>query len=96
MSADAADALMTVDEVAVRLRVTTTTVRRWIKGGKLRALRMSGGTLRITHEDLAAFERQHGTIPVQEGPQGAEPEEWGGYTDAATLGAVTGSGKLRS
>ena len=89
MSANAAEALMTVDEVAVRHRVTTTTVRRWIKGGKLRALRMSGGTLRITHEDLAAFERQHGTIPVQEDPQSVEvePEEWGGYTDAATLGA---------
>jgi len=90
VSADAADALMTVDEVAVRLRVTTTTVRRWIKGGKLRALRMTGGTLRITQEDLAAFERQHGTIPAQEGTHSAEPdpEEWGGYTDAAALGAA--------
>ncbi len=95
MSANAAEALMTVDEVAVRHRVTTTTVRRWIKGGKLRALRMSGGTLRITHEDLAAFERQHGTIPEQEGQQSVEPEpeEWGGYTDAATLGAgASGNG----
>jgi hypothetical protein len=46
--------------------------------------------LRITQEDLAAFEHQHGTIPAQEGPQSAEaePEEWGGYTDAATLGAA--------
>ncbi len=84
MSANAAEVLMTVDEVAVRHRVTTTTVRRWIKGGKLRALRMSGGTLRVTHEDLAAFERQRGTIPAHSVE--AEPEEWGGYSGAATLG----------
>ena len=87
MSANAAEALMTVDEVAVRHRVTTTTVRRWIKGGKLRALRMSGGTLRITHEDLAAFERQHETIPAQEDVE-PEPETWGGYSEATGVAAA--------
>ena len=88
MSSDATQALMTVEDVAARHRVTTTTVRRWIKAGKLRALRMSGGTLRITPEDLAAFEHQHGTIPAQEGPPSVsvELEEWGGYTEAAALG----------
>lgn len=84
VSTNASQALMTVEDVAGRHRVTTTTVRRWIKAGKLRALRMSGGTLRIAPEDLLAFEQQHGTIPAQR--VGLEPEEWAGYTDAATLG----------
>ena len=59
-------------------------MRRWIKAGKLRALRISGGTLRIVPEDLHAFEQQHGTMPPQ-GEQfaGLEPEESAGYANAA-------------
>jgi excisionase family DNA binding protein len=43
-----------IDEVADLLRVSLRTVRRWIKGGKLRAHRF-GRTLRIAHDDLQKF-----------------------------------------
>jgi excisionase family DNA binding protein len=43
----------TIAEVAERLRVSTRTVRRWIKAGDLIAHRIGG--LRIAENDLRAF-----------------------------------------
>jgi len=34
--------LMTIEEVSHRLRVTTATIRRWARDGKLKAIRLGG------------------------------------------------------
>ena len=39
---------LTVEEVAALCRVHITTVRRWIAQGQLEAIRLPGGTYRIT------------------------------------------------
>ncbi len=46
--------LLTVEEVADRLRLHEMTVRRHIKAGRLRAVR-AGRRVRVREEDLAAF-----------------------------------------
>lgn len=49
--------LMTVAEVAARVRTTPATVRRWLREGKLRGL-MPGGTklgYRVTEAELDRF-----------------------------------------
>jgi len=46
--------MLTVMEVARRLGVSRMTVYRWIKRGKLKALRMDG-TIRIEEEALNEF-----------------------------------------
>jgi len=46
--------LLTVAEVAEKLRVDRTTVYRWIKSGKLKAYR-AGQQFRIDEEDLMNF-----------------------------------------
>src|SRR3972149_6948725 len=46
--------LLTVEEVADRLRLHEMTVRRHIKAGRLRAVRV-GRRVRVREEDLAAF-----------------------------------------
>lgn len=43
--------MLTVQEVADRLRVTPRAVRSWIKEGKLKAVRI-GRTIRVRSEDL--------------------------------------------
>jgi excisionase family DNA binding protein len=48
----------TIAEVAERLRVSTRTVRRWIKAGDLVAHRF-GGVVRIAETDLRAFLALH-------------------------------------
>lgn len=48
--------LLTVDEVAERLNVSTKTVRRWIKTGELPAYRL-GRQIRISEKDLRRFLR---------------------------------------
>jgi excisionase family DNA binding protein len=50
--------LLTVSEVAERLRVSTKTVRRRIKDGSLRSIRISG-LIRIAMADLEDFIRDH-------------------------------------
>jgi excisionase family DNA binding protein len=50
--------LLTVSEVAERLRVSTKTVRRRIKDGRLRSIRISG-LIRIAMADLEDFIRDH-------------------------------------
>lgn len=44
-------ALLTLDEVAEELRVTTKTVRNWIGKGHLPAIRV-GGVIRVRRSDL--------------------------------------------
>jgi excisionase family DNA binding protein len=46
--------MLTIKEVALRLKVTDRTVRRWIDEGKLKALKI-GGAIRITEEAYSDF-----------------------------------------
>lgn len=57
MAIDRADErLLTVNEVAERLRIHPITVRRHIKAGRLRAVRV-GRSVRIREADVGAFMR---------------------------------------
>lgn len=47
--------LLTVPEVAARLRVHVATVRRWTKAGRLPAAPLSDGTVRYRASDVEAF-----------------------------------------
>ena len=49
----------TVFEVAERFQAHEITVRRWIREGRLRPLRL-GRLVRITQEELERFEREGG------------------------------------
>ncbi|MFA5385907.1 MAG: helix-turn-helix domain-containing protein [Eubacteriales bacterium] len=46
--------MLTVEEVASRLKVTARTVYRWIDEGKLKALKIQG-VVRITEEAYSEF-----------------------------------------
>ena len=61
--------LLTAEEVAERLRVNVNTVRRYIRSGRLPAIRLGKG-YRIRSEDLKAFLRSR----VTNGNRGAEDE----------------------
>lgn len=64
--------LLTVDEVARRLRLHHMTVRRQIRSGRLRAVRI-GRSIRVREEDLEAFmkpEKMHAEMSP------AELREW--------------------
>ena len=63
------DRLLTVPEVAERLRVHPITVRRHIKAGRLRAVRV-GRAVRVRESDLEAYLRS------EEGPGGRSPYRW--------------------
>jgi excisionase family DNA binding protein len=45
----------TAEEVAELLKVTTESVRRWIRDGKLRSVKLSGKFIRISQTDLDEF-----------------------------------------
>ena len=47
-------ALLTMQEVANRLKVSVWTVRRYIRDGKLKAIKLNRG-LRVREEDLERF-----------------------------------------
>ena len=47
--------LLTVAEVAKRLRVRQETVRRYIKDGSLKALTLPGGDYRVRESDVEAL-----------------------------------------
>ena len=50
--------LLTTREVADRLRVDATSVRRWVKTGQLKvAATTPGGQFRFSEEDVAALSR---------------------------------------
>jgi excisionase family DNA binding protein len=46
--------LLSIGEVAKRLKLSTKTIRRWIERGELRVYRL-GGQIRIAERDLVAF-----------------------------------------
>jgi len=46
--------MYTIQELMVKLKVSNETIYRWIKAGKLKAIRI-GGLLRVTEESLAEF-----------------------------------------
>jgi len=51
---------LTIIDIALRLQVSTKTVRRWIDAGALPVHRL-GRLLRVSEQDLAVFlARQHG------------------------------------
>jgi excisionase family DNA binding protein len=64
----AEDPLLKVTEVAARLRVSTETVRRWLRRGRLRGVLLGGdrGGYRIPASEL---DRLLGMLP----PEAAEP-----------------------
>src|SRR5215204_6792385 len=64
-----ADELLTVDEVAERVKVNPETVRRWIKSGRLPAAKPAGGPYRIHSTDL---DRLFGPPPKVEAPTSPE------------------------
>ena len=45
--------LLTIREVARELRVHPRTVKRWIKAGNLRAVKLSAGIIRVDAEEVA-------------------------------------------
>lgn len=57
----AVEPLLTVPEVAQRLRVSEVTVRRWLRGGRLRGVQPAGagGNHRIPESEL----RRIGAVP---------------------------------
>lgn len=48
----------TLEEVAIELKVHKETVRRWIKQGKVKVLRLGHRTVRITEEELERIKRE--------------------------------------
>lgn len=56
------DQLLTVSEVAARMRANKETVRRWLRTGRLRGLRPGGDRLgyRIAESELARFIAESG------------------------------------
>ncbi len=67
-----ADRLLTVREVAQRLRTSEESVRRWLRQGKLRGFRLGGTRLgyRVSERDLADFlaSRVSGQADTEEEP----------------------------
>ena len=59
------DKLLTVPEVAARLRASPDTVRRWLRTGKLRGLSYGGDRLgyRVSESELQRFLAASATIP---------------------------------
>ncbi len=58
---------LTCEQVAEKYSVTVCTVREWIKGKKLPALKLAGAAgYRIRSEDLDAFEKRHFTTAKEE------------------------------
>jgi len=49
------DSLLTTTEVAERCRVSTVTVGRWVRDGKLAAVRPGGNVLRFRRQDVDAL-----------------------------------------
>lgn len=55
--------ILTIKEVAEKMQVSTRTVRRWIKEGKLKASRLGHRTYRVLEEDLISFIKDHRKEP---------------------------------
>jgi excisionase family DNA binding protein len=57
--------LLTVQQVAVRLKMNPETIRRWLREGKLRGYLLGGDRsgYRVAEQDLDAFIRARGNLP---------------------------------
>jgi excisionase family DNA binding protein len=66
------DELLTVDEVAERVKVNPETVRRWVRSGRLPAVKPAGGPYRIHSIDL---DRLFGVSPKDEASPSPEISE---------------------
>jgi len=53
--------LMTPEAVSKKLKVSVFTVYRWIKAGKLRAIKLTPRVFRIDQKDLNQFIKKHKT-----------------------------------
>ncbi len=51
--------LYTIREVASRLKVSKSTLLRYIKHGKLEVMRFEGKTIRISEEAITTFQAKH-------------------------------------
>jgi excisionase family DNA binding protein len=53
--------LLTVEQVAAKLQTTPTTIRRWLRAGKLRGVRLGGTRLgwRIRQSEIDRFMAEH-------------------------------------
>ncbi len=59
LTIDTSDPLMTPGEVAALFRVTTKTVGRWARSGRLRCIRTPHGRLRFVRSDMEALVADH-------------------------------------
>jgi excisionase family DNA binding protein len=71
VSAD--DHLLTVDEVAERLRKDPSTVRRWIRDGLLEAESHAGGPYRVTEDALVRFREASRVRTTPPAPRRSRP-----------------------
>jgi excisionase family DNA binding protein len=72
MTGDANQHLLTVEQIADEFQVTPQTIRNWIKGGALPAVRV-GHVYRVLREDLdAMITRQQG----ETSPLGSHRDPW--------------------
>lgn len=53
--------LLTIKEVADKLRISERTIYRYIEAGKLKAIKLTRGITRISEEDLIHFIKKHRT-----------------------------------
>jgi len=54
--------LLLLPEVAEELRVSVGTLRNWIRDGRVRAIRLPGGTLRITRAEFDRVAASDGKV----------------------------------
>lgn len=54
--------LLTVSEYALEMRVTGQTVRRWVREGRLEAVRTRGGQMRVPLHALPRLSRTRSSI----------------------------------
>ena len=50
--------LLTVEEVATTLKVPETTIRKWLKDGKLKGVKLPNGDWRIPHDAVREMMKQ--------------------------------------
>ena len=53
------DNLLTPDQISKKLKISVFTVYRWIKAGKLRAIKITPRLFRIEEKDLNDFIKKH-------------------------------------
>jgi excisionase family DNA binding protein len=51
--------LHTPEEIAARLQVKPTTIRAWLRSGKLKGVRIGPKLWRVSERDLAEFLQRH-------------------------------------